>query len=209
MTSGVISKIIKNFYFLKGIIMKIYFLAGQSNTGKDTITSELLREIPDLNRYVYNTTRPIREGEIDGVTYNFVTDDKYEEDSKANRVIESRFYNANFGKVVYYTPVIERDDKKYILTGTVDMCRSLVNYYGSDIVHPIFICVSDRERLIRGILREDHNKQDYKEVARRFYDEFTEYTPENIESLGNIFKVNNDNDIRVCVQKIKDYIENL
>lgn len=187
--------------------MRIIFLIGQSNTGKDTVLSLLLKELTYLKRYVYNTTRPMREGEKNGVTYNFKTYDGFQKDFELGKVIEYRKYEmADGNTVVYYTPVIKPDDNIYLLTGTVAMCKSCIKYYGSDIVVPIMLQVSDRERLMRGILREDKNKGDYKEVARRFYDEFTEYNDENINSIENLIKVENV-DLKVCVNELKEIIE--
>ena len=57
---------------------KIFYIMGKSSTGKDTIYNKLLSKYPDeLKRVVMYTTRPKREGEEDGVTYNFVTEDEY------------------------------------------------------------------------------------------------------------------------------------
>ena len=53
---------------------KIFYIIGKSATGKDTIYKKLLEKYPGtLKNVVLYTTRPRREGEIDGVTYNYVT----------------------------------------------------------------------------------------------------------------------------------------
>ena len=54
---------------------KIYYIIGKSSSGKDTIFKELLARIPQLKRVVPYTTRPVREGEENGVEYffNFIT----------------------------------------------------------------------------------------------------------------------------------------
>lgn len=188
--------------------MKIYFLVGQSNTGKDTLKRELLKRLPNIKDYVYCTTRPMRDGEVDGREYYFKSREQYEADT--NNIIESRVYNFNGDSpVVYYSlPVNGNEDDEYIVTGTPDMCHSYLKYYGEDVVKPVFIVVSDRERLVRGIRREDSNKGNYKEVARRFYDEFTEYTEENISSLSGVAYVIND-DLDDCIEGIRCIIEGL
>ena len=189
--------------------MKIYFLVGQSSTGKDTIKSKLLSIMPSLKDYVYCTTRPMRDGEVNGREYLFKSHEDYEKDEKSGVVIESRVYNFNGNTpVVYYSLAKEIDEELYIVTGTPDMCHSYIEYYGSDIVKPIFIVVSDRERLMRAIKREDTNKGNYKEVARRFYDEFNEYTKENILSLLGVEYVNNDY-LEDCIEDIRCIIEGI
>lgn len=188
--------------------MKIYFLVGQSNTGKDTLKRELLTRLPNIKDYVYCTTRPMRDGEVEGREYYFRSREQYE--AEVNKIIESRVYNFNGDSpVVYYSlPVDKNEEDEYLVTGTPDMCHSYIEYYGKDVVKPIFIDVSDRERLVRGIKREDNNKGNYKEVARRFYDEFSEYTDENISSLSGVVHVIND-DLEDCIEAIRCIIEGL
>lgn len=48
-------------------------LTGKSNSGKDTIAKELQNR--GINRILSYTTRPMREGEQDGVEYNFTSDE--------------------------------------------------------------------------------------------------------------------------------------
>ena len=189
--------------------MKIYCLVGQSSTGKDTIKAKLLSTMPSLKDYTYCTTRPMRDGEIEGREYHFKSRADYEKDLSLGVVIESRVYNFNGNTpVVYYSLAKEIDEELYIVTGTPDMCHSYIEYYGSDIVKPIFIVVPDRERLMRAIKREDSNKGNYKEVARRFYDEFSEYTKENILSLSGVEYVNNDY-LEDCIEDIRCIIEGI
>lgn len=189
--------------------MKIYFLVGQSSTGKDTIKAKLLSTMPSLKDYTYCTTRPMRDGEVEGREYHFKSRKDYEKDVSLGVVIESRVYNFNGNTpVVYYSLAKEIDEELYIVTGTPDMCHSYIEYYGSDIVKPIFIVVPDRERLMRAIKREDTNKGNYKEVARRFYDEFSEYTKENILSLSGVEYVNNDY-LEDCIEDIRCIIEGI
>ena len=58
--------------------MKLIYIIGKSSSGKDTIFNILKKEL-NVNTYVMYTTRPQRDGEIDGITYNFVTDEKMKE----------------------------------------------------------------------------------------------------------------------------------
>ena len=46
---------------------KIFYLMGKSASGKDTIYKEIKEQLPELKTIVIYTTRPIREGERDGV----------------------------------------------------------------------------------------------------------------------------------------------
>lgn len=46
--------------------------------GKGTVISELLREVPELELSVSATTRPPREGEVNGRDYHFVDEEEFE-----------------------------------------------------------------------------------------------------------------------------------
>lgn len=54
---------------------KIYYMMGKSSSGKDTLFREILEEMPQLKTVTLYTTRPMREGEQDGVEYFFVAED--------------------------------------------------------------------------------------------------------------------------------------
>lgn len=51
---------------------KLYIITGPSGVGKTSIAMELLKRRPTLKKVVTCTTRPIREGEVDGVSYHFL-----------------------------------------------------------------------------------------------------------------------------------------
>ena len=76
---------------------KIFYLMGKSASGKDTIYKELKELLPELKTIVIYTTRPIREGEQDGVEYHFVDEARLQEFQEADKVIELRAYNTVHG----------------------------------------------------------------------------------------------------------------
>jgi guanylate kinase len=187
--------------------MKIYFLVGQSCTGKDTILAKV-RKILNIDLIVTSTTRPMREGEIDGVTYHFMTEEEFQLAKRNDSVVEDRAYNTVAGLWRYFTTTKNLDaDKNYICVGTINQCTSYTKYFGVGVVRPIKIIVSDYDRLMRGITRELSNKQNFKEVARRFLDEFDEFTDENYSRINFILEVKNDVLDECCdtiVRRIKE-----
>lgn len=52
-------------------------VSGPSGVGKSTIVAELARRRPQVVPIVTATTRPRRDGEIDGVHYHFLTDEAF------------------------------------------------------------------------------------------------------------------------------------
>ena len=55
----------------------VYIVSAPSGGGKTTLMETLLSSTPRLKRVVTHTTRPAREGEVDGVDYHFVTIEQF------------------------------------------------------------------------------------------------------------------------------------
>ena len=67
---------------------KIFYIMGKSASGKDKIYSRLAgnKEL-NLKKLVLYTTRPIRDGEKDGVQYYFTDNQKLKEFEEAGKLI--------------------------------------------------------------------------------------------------------------------------
>ncbi len=57
---------------------RLFVVSGPSGCGKGTILQEILQD-PDLYFSVSATTRQMRPGEVDGVNYRFLSNEKFEE----------------------------------------------------------------------------------------------------------------------------------
>lgn len=76
---------------------KIFVISGPSGSGKSTIANALLEE-PDTVFSISMTTRKIREGEVDGVNYYFVTDEEYDRTVAEGGFLEhAEIYNHKYG----------------------------------------------------------------------------------------------------------------
>ena len=60
---------------------KIYCVMGKSSSGKDTVYKKLKEQYKEFRLIVPYTTRPIREGEKDGVEYYFVSEELIQENA--------------------------------------------------------------------------------------------------------------------------------
>lgn len=68
---------------------RVFVFAGPSGVGKNTLINSLMEDFPDRFGYsVSHTTRPAREGEVDGEDYNFVTKDQFEEMISKGQFVE-------------------------------------------------------------------------------------------------------------------------
>jgi guanylate kinase len=70
-------------------------LSAPSGGGKSSIARNLLQGRDDLGYSVSATTRPIREGERDGVDYHFLTRDEFLRRREAGEFLESATYGGH------------------------------------------------------------------------------------------------------------------
>lgn len=191
---------------------KIFYCMGKSSAGKDTIYKALADDDSlNLKNIVIYTTRPIREGEADGTEYFFVSENELNNLMLEDKVIELREYNTVHGIWKYFTVddgQINADDN-YIMIGTLESFNKLKNYYGEDIIVPIYIEVDDGIRLERALKREkNQTKPKYEEMCRRFLADQKDFSEENIKNAGIKIRFYND-ELQKCIKSIKAYIEDV
>ena len=80
---------------------QIIVFSGASGVGKSTVLKKVMEVRPDLRFSVSATTREPRNGEVDGVSYFFVTRERFQEMIAAGELLE---YDEHFGNL-YGTPV--------------------------------------------------------------------------------------------------------
>jgi len=66
----------------------LFVVTGASGTGKTTLVRQSLQDIPGLRFSVSATTRPIREGEQDGVDYHFLNRNEFMARVEADEFLE-------------------------------------------------------------------------------------------------------------------------
>lgn len=71
-------------------------LSGPSGVGKSTVINELLAQRKDIYFSVSYTTRAPREKEVDGVNYNFVSRETFEQMIENNELLEHAQYVGNY-----------------------------------------------------------------------------------------------------------------
>ena len=75
---------------------KLFVISGSSGVGKGTVIKQFLSKHPEFKLSVSCTTRGMREGEIDGVNYFFLTKEEFEQSVKKNEFIEWAEFSGNF-----------------------------------------------------------------------------------------------------------------
>jgi len=183
---------------------KIFYLMGKSASGKDSIYKKIKETLPQLRPIVTYTTRPIREGEKEGVEYYFVDDTRLEELQQAGKVIELRAYNTVHGIWKYFTADDGQFDREehLIAIGTLESYVQLCRYFGREKLVPIYIEVEDGVRLERALERERKQKKPkYEELCRRFLADAADFSEEKLLEAGVSHRFINV-DMDQCVEEI-------
>ena len=183
----------------------IFYVMGKSAAGKDTIYKELVRRFPEYGTVRMYTTRPIRDGEQEGVEYYFTDETGLKKLEEEGRVIELRAYNTKCGVWKYFTVndgQISLDEKDYLVIGTIESYYALKEYFGDDVMVPLYIEVEDGLRLSRALEREQAQlKPQYAELCRRFLADAEDFSEENLERAGIKRRFQNI-DKETCMEEI-------
>ena len=67
---------------------KLFVISGPSGAGKGTLVARVRAELPSLGLTVSATTREPREGEVDGTSYYFLTEDEFTRRVDADEFVE-------------------------------------------------------------------------------------------------------------------------
>ena len=191
---------------------KIYCVMGKSSSGKDTVYKKLKEQYKEFRLIVPYTTRPIREGEKDGVEYYFVDPEHFRAMKEDGKVIESRSYNTKCGIWTYFTAddgQIDLSAADYLLIGTLVSYQALREYFGEEAIVPVYLEVEDGLRLARALERERRQeKPKYAEMCRRFLADEEDFSEENLIKSGITERFGNE-DFTECLNKIQRYIEEI
>ena len=164
-------------------MITIIAVLGKTCSGKTTVVKKLVEEY-GFKQIVTYTTRPIRDGEVQGETYNFVTDDFFKKGIEDGFFAEYKSFNTVEG-VWYYGTSLESlenaDDNTIIIVephGFRELCEKLENkpiayyiYCDNDVIKERLISRGDKEDEAKRRLERDN--EDFKgleyEVVKMFY----------------------------------------
>lgn len=189
---------------------KICYIMGKSSSGKDTIFKRIKERRPVLRTITLYTTRPIREGETDGVEYHFTNETKLKELEDKGCVIEVRAYDTKCGIWKYFTAddgQIDLESHDYIVIGTLQSFEAMCRYFGRDKLLPVYVEVEDGMRLKRALDREMmQSEPKYAEMCRRFLADQEDFSEEHIMAAGIERRFSNE-DIEDCLDEIEKYLD--
>lgn len=193
-------------------MFKMIVFVSPSGAGKDTILNELVSR-KFVQPIISTTSRDIRQGETQGVEYNFVDEETAISKLDSGDFIEYRLYDVQNGsRWIYGVEKGSFDISKDItycvildFQGLKQMEKYLYELGKDESLISIYIDVPLQERLRRSILREG-KLDDLKclEICRRAMDDNEKVLP--AKEYCN-YVINNEGDFQNAVNRIIDILE--
>ena len=179
----------------------IFVIVGPSASGKDTLFNKLLKN-RDWDSLVLHSSRPIRKGERNGVTYNFV--DKSFFDNQEDFIQTLEFNEWRYG---LHKSELEKINKTGIVILSIKATKQLIAYVSTleeeYNVYPIYLKVPYKIRLERLLGRGDS----IGELYRRLNADRVDF--KNIEAELNPFVVNGLKGIKNTSNTVIEYIKSI
>ena len=178
-------------------------IAGKTSSGKDTIVNALVKD-HGYKKMITYTTRSMREGEVNGKDYHFVTAKDFENKINSGFFAEYKVYNTIFGTWKYGSAVedyINAEDKTVIILtpdGYRDVAESLRT-------KPRLIYIYACEYTIRKRLESRGDNK--MEAERRLRSDKKDFNGFKNEADKIVYNNENDN-IEEIVEEILDYVAN-
>lgn len=174
---------------------KIFILTGKSASGKDTILKTLVKEC-NFQPIISTTTRPMRDGEVDGADYFFISEEEFKNKIKRNEFLEYRTYNtcvAGKNATWYYGGTKQELDpnKYYVVVLDMEGANSFLDYYGKENCFVIYIDVDDDIREERASIRGSFDKTEW---YRRLVDDAIKFSYDILANTINFICSNNSTD---------------
>lgn len=174
---------------------KIIVIVAPSGTGKSTLLAKIQKEITELVWSISCTTRPMREGEVDGKDYFFIKEDEFKQKIQEDAFIEwAKVHSNYYGTLKSFVDEGLEQGKYLLFDLDVQGCDSIKKLYGDE-ARVIFIEPPSVEALEERLL---NRATDSKEVIQ-----------ERLKNALEELKRKNDFDYNVINDNIDRAYENL
>ena len=174
----------------------------KTSSGKDIVVNELISKY-GFRKCVTYTTRPMRDGEKQDITYHFITEDDFKQKIRENFFAEYKSYDTEL--VIWYYGValedVENADDKTVIILTPDGYRDVIKKVKNK-PKSIYIYANNstiKERLI-------NRGDDPKEAQRRLEHDNIDFKDVETE-VDKIVYNNKGSNINDVVNKILKYLE--
>lgn len=172
----------------------ILVLSGPSGAGKSSLIQKIKDQIGPIYFSISTTTRPIREGEVDGVHYHFVNVEEFKHDIEEEMFLEYAVVHGNYyGTSLGPVKKALKEGKLVIFDIDVQGHDAVQNRL-SDITTSVFITTPSLEELKRRLHNRSTDSEQVIsgriEMAKREVQRISEYdflvVNDNLEEAAEI-----------------------
>lgn len=178
----------------------LFVITGPSAAGKTAIALRLREKFPELQRVITRTTRDVREGEIDGTDYKFVSSAEFREYGEKDRLLE---FARVHGKHLYGTTVEDVANPLSIGPTLAVVDPQGVRAYKEKFpeAHCIYV-IAPRDQMRNRLLLRDTSPEDFASRMKSVEEEILAVAEPQYELI-----VNNANGcLERSVTQIRDFI---
>ena len=174
---------------------KIIAICGKAGSGKDTILQRVVAACPQLHEIVSCTTRPMREGEANGINYFYLTGEQFGEKVLRGEMLEATCFNDWFYGTSYDSL---RSDCVNIAVLNPEGIDSIATHKNIEMV-VFYVEAKDKSRLLRQLNRE--TDPDVYEIIRRFRADELDF--EDLDFHHNVLTNETKEDLDYNVQVVE------
>jgi len=175
-------------------------LSSPSGAGKTTLSKKIQQKYHSFKISVSHTTRPPRTNEVDGVDYNFVSKEKFEELIKRDEFYEyARIFENYYGTL---KKNVDDTIKKNDILFDIDWqgTKQLSKFNNLNLIK-IFLIADNKEELKKRLLKRN---QDSKEEVEKRLASFEE----DIQHWNDYDYILVNKNLDVCFKQIEQIILN-
>ncbi len=198
----------------------ILVLSGPSGAGKSSLINKISDDIGDFYFSISTTTRPIRDGEVNGIHYYFVSEEEFKKDIEDNLFLEYAVVHGNYyGTSLKPVRKALREKKLIIFDIDVQGNTAIKNRLG-DITTSVFITPPSLSELQKRLENRSTDEQEVIDarlkMAKREIQRISEYdfliindeineASRTLKKIANAsrLKISHD-DINIFVNKWED-----
>lgn len=178
---------------------KIVAFIGKAGSGKDTILHQVVAENPNLHEIVSCTTRPRREGEVEGVNYFYMTPEQFGDKVLHDEMLEATCFNDWFYGTSYDSL---RSDVINVGVFNPTGIDSLLARPDVEVT-TYYVQAAPKTRLLRQLNREQ--EPDVAEIIRRYSTDEIDFADLDFEYIP--LQNETKEDLKANVEKILSSLE--
>ncbi len=157
----------------------VLVLSGPSGAGKSSLINKISDDIGDFYFSISTTTRPIRDGEKEGVHYHFVSEEEFQKDIDEDHFLEHALVHGNYYGTSLKSVKKALSEGKLVIFDIDVQGNTAVNNRLGDITTSVFITPPSlselKKRLVNRSTDSDEVIDGRIKMAKREIQRITEY----------------------------------